>query len=121
MALMRNWRDVMPYVSHNSVVVWILLHPKGAKSDSPEYACLQRMGAFCKQALQGRQTSDLHSHENVEQLYYILKGSGMMLIDGEKCRVAEGDVVYLPPKTSHQLINEADDWIEYLIIQAPLS
>ncbi|MEM2906029.1 MAG: cupin domain-containing protein [Candidatus Bathyarchaeia archaeon] len=112
---------MIPYVGHNSVAVWVLLHPKGAKTDKPEYACLQRMGAFCKQALQGRQTSDLHSHEDVEQLYYILKGSAAMLIGGEKHRVKEGDVVYLPPKTSHQLINDGEEWVEYLIIQAPLA
>lgn len=120
LASVRNWRDVIPYVSHNSVVVWVLLHQKGTKTEQPEYACLERLGAFCKQALQARQTSDLHSHDSVEQLYYVLKGSGTMLIDGERRKVAEGDVVFLPPKTSHQLINESEDWIEYLIIQAPL-
>jgi len=35
--------------------------------------------------------------------------------------VHEGDVVYLPPRVMHRMINESDDWVEHLIISCPVS
>ena len=115
--VIRNWRDQPPTVGHNSALIWSLLQSKdGQRAASQEMACLQAMRGVTKHALQGRKTSDYHSHEDMEQVYYILSGNGTVLIDDERHPVREGDVVYLPPQTRHQLINDGEDWIEHLII-----
>lgn len=115
--LLRNWRNVVPYVAHNSAIIWPMLAGSGQENaDAPESACLLGLTGFTRHILQGRMTSDYHDHENVEQVYYIIRGCGKMLIDDEEYAVTAGDAVHLPPKTKHQLINDGEDEIEHLII-----
>ena len=115
--IIRNWRDATPYVGHNSAIIWQVLTSADRKNAMPpESACLLAAHNFTRHTLQGRMKSDYHDHENMEQVYYFIKGSGKMLIDGEEYPVTEGDAVHLPPKTKHQLINDGEDEIEHLII-----
>ena len=117
--VIRNWRDAVPYVGHNSAIIWpILTHSGRENVEQSESSCLQGLSNFTRHVLQGRMKSDYHAHENVEQIYYFIKGCGKMLIDGQEYPVTEGDTVHLPPKTKHQLINDGEDEIEHLIISA---
>ncbi|ASA22418.1 AraC family transcriptional regulator [Paenibacillus donghaensis] len=45
-------------------------------------------------------TSVLHQHDFME-IAYVLKGEGIQLIDGDKIRVAKGDLFVIPPGVSH--------------------
>ncbi|MBI4532169.1 MAG: cupin domain-containing protein, partial [Candidatus Latescibacteria bacterium] len=73
-------------------------------------------------AVQGRKISDRHSHETIEQVYYILKGTPTVYLDETKYTVREGDIVYIPPMCVHHLLNDKnDDWVELLIISAPVT
>jgi mannose-6-phosphate isomerase-like protein (cupin superfamily) len=118
--VIRNWRDETPYVSHNAAVIWSLLRPADVKGEKRDLHVLRGMTGVVKHALQPRKESDYHSHADIEQVYFILKGAGVMVIDGERHPVREGDVVYLPPRVMHQMLNEGDDWIEHLIISCPV-
>ena len=117
--IIRNWRDAVPYVGHNSAIIWPILTRSGQENaEPPEYACLEGLRNLTRHVLQGRMKSDYHEHENVEQIYYFIKGCGKMLIDGQEYPVKSGDAVHLPTKTKHQLINDGEDEIEHLIISA---
>ena len=87
---LRNWRDFQPKITHLSAVHWGGL--RGIERDSDdERDCLQRLGGFARHALQGRKTSDHHKHDNLEQVYYILSGTGEVLFEGERHPVEAGD------------------------------
>ena len=116
----RNWRDEVPYVGHESAIIWPIFRAKGRPDRTPEQAPLQGMSDFTLHRMQGGKEGDYHDHEDAEQLYYFLKGCGKMKIDGEIIDVREGDAVYLPPKAKHQLINDSDDWIEHILVTAPV-
>ena len=116
--VIRNWRNVTPYVGHETAVIWPIFRTKNASDLTPEEAPLIAARGFTRHMMQGGQSGDYHAHENVEQIYYITEGSGKMKIDDEIYEVKEGDAVHLPPKTMHQLINDSDDWIQHLIISA---
>lgn len=121
MAIVRNWRDQEPYVGHLSALIWSLFRQADTgDSNPPAMAQLRGMGGFVKHALQGRQHSDYHSHKDIEQMYYILKGRGQVLIGDEKRDVQEGDAIYLPVTVPHQAFNHEDDWMEHLIISCKL-
>ena len=119
--IIRNWRDSIPYVGHESKIIWPILTRDGNENaDPPEVACLQGLSNFTRHVVQGRITTDYHDHQDKEQVYYFIKGRGKMLIDGKEYPVTAGDAVHLPPKTKHGVINDSEDEIEYLNISAPV-
>jgi mannose-6-phosphate isomerase-like protein (cupin superfamily) len=61
----------------------------------------------------------LHSHEEAEQVYVIVRGSGSMSVAGDTERVAEGDLVLVPPATDHAIENDGDGALACLSIQSP--
>ena len=117
--VIRNWRDQVPYIGHASKIIWPVFARADAESpDAPEQACLLSLGSLTRHVVQGRVTTDYHSHENKEQVYYFVAGKGKMLIDDEEYAVTAGDAVHLPPLTRHQVINDTEENIEYLNITA---
>lgn len=116
----RNWRDETPYVGHESAIIWPIFRAQGTPDRSPEQAPLHGLRGFTLHLMQGGKCGDYHSHEDAEQLYYFVRGRGKMKVDGQVFEVREGDAVYIPPKAMHQLINDSDDWIEHLLITAPV-
>ena len=115
----RNWRDQIPYIGHESKIIWPLYtRVKPDDSEAPEHACLLSLANFTRHVVQGRVTTDYHAHENKEQVYYFIAGKGKMLIDDEEYPVTTGDAVHLPPRTRHRVINDTEDDIEYLNITA---
>ena len=136
----RNWRDIQPRVGHDNAIVWNILRPVGAEQpggaaagaspqaeqprgfdpDAQAVGVLQRITGVARHALQGGKRSDYHQHADAEQLYYVLRGSGHMIVDDESYPVREGDVVYLPQGVRHRAVNDSDDWMEHLIITARL-
>lgn len=59
----------------------------------------------------------LHSHELNEEVYIILKGNGIFIVDGEKFPVQEGSVVRVAP-SGHRSIGSEREELVYLCIQA---
>ena len=116
----RNWRDQAPYVGHESAIIWPLFRARGTAGKSDEEAPLRGMSGFTLHMMQGGRQGDYHSHEDAEQVYYFIKGRGKMRIDGELIEVQEGDAVHLPPESKHQLINDTRDWIEHILVTAPV-
>ncbi len=114
--VIRNWRDETPYVGHNAAIIWSLLRPANVEGEKRDLNVLRGMQGIVKHALQPGKESDYHSHEDIEQVYYILKGNATMVIDEERYPVREGDVVYLPPQAMHRIVNDSEDWVEHLII-----
>jgi len=64
------------------------------------------------------QKSLAHRLKNSE-VYYILKGSGIMYINNEKKPVKKNDTVYIPPEASQFLENTGEQDLEFLCIVDP--
>lgn len=56
-----------------------------------------------------------HYHKKTEEVYYILKGRGALVLDGEHVPVGPGDVVLIRPGVRHHSEGE----IEVLIVCCP--
>lgn len=55
-----------------------------------------------------------HYHEKREHLIFIIKGEGVEIVEGEEFSVKAGDVIYVPAKVKHTLINKSDKELRYL-------
>lgn len=61
-----------------------------------------------------------HTHESSEQIWYALKGSGKLLLGGDKIKLfAEGDAVRFADGDVHGLENDSDGEFVYLSVTAP--
>ena len=60
-----------------------------------------------------------HVHKVREQVYHILEGEGILVIDGVKHRVKKGDVAWFPPGVWHGLYNESTENLLFIIASAP--
>ena len=117
----RNWRDQAPYVAHISALVWTLYQSHDQDETSPpDVNRLHGINSFVKHGLQGHQHSDHHQHDNIEQMYFILRGRGQLLIGDDKVDVRDGTAVYMPVNVPHQAFNEGEGWMEHLIVSCPL-
>lgn len=53
-----------------------------------------------------------HTHEDKEEIYYITRGKGTMVVGEEEYEVKSGDTFCVPPKTFHATINEGSEPVE---------
>jgi len=51
------------------------------------------------------QTTRIHRHGRAEEIYYILAGEGLMVVDNEKQTVRAGDAIHIPPGAWHSMTN----------------
>ena len=61
-----------------------------------------------------------HLHKQVENVYYVLSGTGVIRIDGTEYRVAPGDAVFIPPGVPHSASNVGESELRLLEIYAPV-
>jgi mannose-6-phosphate isomerase-like protein (cupin superfamily) len=61
----------------------------------------------------------LHSHEEAEQVYVVVRGAGRMTVAGDTESIGEGDLILVPPATDHAIENDGDDTLCCVSIQSP--
>ena len=62
---------------------------------------------------------ELRSHEEAEQVYVVVSGSGTMSATGDTQRLDVGDLVLIPPATDHAVANEGVDALALVSVQSP--
>jgi quercetin dioxygenase-like cupin family protein len=62
----------------------------------------------------------LHQHDDVEQIFYILEGTGTLTIGNpaQHFSVKPGDVVRIPPHTLHSIKCDGNTTLRYLSVDA---
>ena len=61
----------------------------------------------------------LHRHDTEEQVYVIVRGRGVMIVEGDEEEVAEGTLVYVPPRSDHAIRNTSDEMMCYVSATSP--
>jgi mannose-6-phosphate isomerase-like protein (cupin superfamily) len=59
----------------------------------------------------------LHRHENNEEVYFVVRGRGQFLVDGECIAVQEGAVLRISPSVARAWRNDSDAPLCFLCIQ----
>ncbi len=59
----------------------------------------------------------VHSHKQNEEIYIILNGSGLAVIDNQTLNLAKGDCLRICPSAKRQFFAGKDSSISYLCIQ----
>ena len=64
-------------------------------------------------------SQELHSHEEAEQVYVVVRGTGTLSTAGDTEQLEQGDLALIPPASDHTLANEAEDPLAILSVQSP--
>jgi mannose-6-phosphate isomerase-like protein (cupin superfamily) len=64
-------------------------------------------------------SEELRSHEESEQVYVVVKGTGTMTATGDTQALSEGDLVLIPPATDHAVANDGDSPLALVSVQSP--
>lgn len=58
----------------------------------------------------------LHKHDDMEQIFYVIKGNGIIKIGDEYHDLRPGYVFHIPKSTFHSVYNSKDETIQYLSV-----
>ena len=118
--IVRNWREVYPTIAHKSGLDWRLLSMDtktygdiDAEVD-PKFQCLKSITYVSLAKLQPSLSYEPHEHQDHEEIYYIINGSGHIKIGDQIDKFRDGDVIYIPEKTSHSITNDSNEMVEFL-------
>ncbi len=62
---------------------------------------------------------EAHTHQNAENIYYIIKGNGIVELDGKRQRVSPGTVIFIPPKVKHAILNTGFEDLIFIVAASP--
>jgi mannose-6-phosphate isomerase-like protein (cupin superfamily) len=75
--------------------------------------------SLAEATLEPDQATQRHYHRLSEEIYFVLKGSGSMEVDGDRTRIRPGDAVLIPPGAWHQLENDGTSELRILCCCSP--
>ena len=75
--------------------------------------------SLAEATLEPDQATERHYHRATEEIYFVLKGSGRMEVDGDTRTVRPGEAILIPPGAWHQLENNGTSELRILCCCAP--
>jgi mannose-6-phosphate isomerase-like protein (cupin superfamily) len=105
-----HYHDIVPYITKDGSKIRELMHP-----DS--HACVNQSIAEATIAVGGE--TQLHKHHEAEEIYFILKGVGLMQLGEESFNVGPGDTICIQPETLHNLLNTGQEPLLLLCCCSP--
>ncbi len=110
MTVIRQRQDAEPFTTLDGSTIRELMHPS---------AGAVRAQSLAEASLAPGATTTLHFHQQTEELYHILAGTGRMHLDDEQFDVQSGDTVLIPPGTPHCIHNPGPADLVFLCCCAP--
>ncbi len=90
----------------------MLVHPSNAATKYFDF----RISSY-----QPKGYAEVHVHEVAENIYYILRGKGIVELDGERHLVEPHMVIHIPPGVRHGIFNTGLEDLVFLVVASPPS
>src|SRR5581483_7918709 len=75
--------------------------------------------SLAEATLEPDQATERHYHRATEEIYFVVKGSGMLEVDGDRQMVRPGDAILIPPGAWHTVENNGTSELRFLCCCAP--
>jgi mannose-6-phosphate isomerase-like protein (cupin superfamily) len=85
---------------------------------APRNSAIQRQ-SLAEATLHPGQATEEHYHAISEEIYYVLRGTGRMRIEGETRDVEPGDGIAIPPGKRHKFWNTGNGNLIFLCLCVP--
>ena len=66
-----------------------------------------------------RTAEDMHYHQKARQFFYVLSGQAAMRFIDRTVPLNTGDGLEISPGEAHQMCNQSDDAVEFLVVSMP--
>lgn len=63
--------------------------------------------------------AEVHMHEESEECFYFVSGTGAFELDGERHVIGPNTVVFVPPKTLHGIFNTGYEPLVFIVTSSP--
>jgi mannose-6-phosphate isomerase-like protein (cupin superfamily) len=111
--IVKKLKDIKEIIALDGTIIRETLNPK--HDDIP----LHLGYSLAHATLPPKKSSLPHRFKTASEVYYILRGKGVMYIDNETEKVGPGDTIYIPPKAVQSIENTGETDLEFLCIVYP--
>ena len=95
----RDMSSTKPYITKDGSTIYEIFNPKNSQVKNLSVAIAE---------IPSNSSTKLHRHENFEEVYHIIEGRGIVLVEGDEYEVGKGDFVHIPIKASHKAIARSE-------------
>ena len=96
------------YLAHGGAIAQMILDRR----------ILQEIGFLAIATLAPGKKIEAHV-DPMEEIYFVLTGSGEMAVDDEKREVGPGDATWIPTGSNHSLLNNGEADLVILVVASP--
>jgi len=96
------------YLAHGGAIAQMILDRR----------TLKEIGFLAIASLKPGKEIEAHV-DPMEEIYFVLSGSGEMRVDDEAQPVKPGDAVWIPTGSSHALLNDGEEDCVVLVVASP--
>jgi quercetin dioxygenase-like cupin family protein len=86
--------------------------------DSVRPKSMRSFESFSRVLIKPGTTNQMHVHDDQEQVYFVLQGSGIVQVGDETTEVKAGDSIFLPASVPHGFVNNSEKLVILLMIGA---
>lgn len=97
------------YIAHGGAIAQMILDQR----------ILKEIGFLAIASLSPGKEIEAHI-DPMEEIYFVLSGSGVMRVDDESKQVSPGDATWIPIGSSHSLLNNGEEDCLILVVASPV-
>jgi mannose-6-phosphate isomerase-like protein (cupin superfamily) len=110
--IVRNLKDKAvletTYIAHGGAIAQMILDRR----------ILKEIGFLAIASLAPDKEIEAHA-DPMEEIYFVLTGSGKMRVDDDSRQVGPGDATWIPAGSSHSLLNNGIEDLVILVVASP--
>jgi mannose-6-phosphate isomerase-like protein (cupin superfamily) len=110
--IVRNLKDKAvletTYIAHGGAIAQMVLDRR----------VLKEIGFLAIANLAPGKEIEAHA-DPMEEIYFVLSGTGEMHVDEDRRRVGPGDATWIPAGSAHSLLNNGDQDLVILVVASP--
>lgn len=96
---------------------------EAARGQASPHIGASKLGYSVIRLRPGKRAWPYHAHHNIEEMFYVIAGTGTLRHAGEEYPIRTGDFICSPadPEQPHQIINTSADELVYIALSNELS
>ncbi len=111
MMIVKNISECVEFLAGDNSWIREVLHPKNDN--------IQQCFSLAYAIVKPKEKTLPHKLKASVEVYFILKGKGIMHINDESKEVSENDAVYIPPGSVQWIENTSDENLEFICVVSP--